>query len=95
MRRRETLPAAEMATGLAVLPPLVAVLATALATVPPIAAAAAVRLEDNLYQGIVIGIDERLEAQRCREIVDGVQVCAPLPLSLPLLQANAFSCLPM
>ncbi|XP_043193528.1 calcium-activated chloride channel regulator 4A-like [Amphibalanus amphitrite] len=52
---------------------MVPLLVPLLAAVLSVSAAADVRLVDNVYKGLVIGIDDRLEAHRCREIIDGVQ----------------------
>ena len=46
-----------------------------LAMLLPLTAAAEVRLVDNVYKGLVIGVDERVEPRQCREVIDGVKVC--------------------
>ena len=61
---------------------------TMLAVLLPLTAAAEVRLVDNVYKELVIGVDERVEPRQCREIIDGIKVCTvrkPSPPFAPLM----------
>ena len=72
---------------------MLAMMPVVLLVMLPVSAAADVRLVDNVYQGLVIGVDERVRPQRCREIIDGVKVGAAQAMRSPLSwSCSVFAC---